>query len=109
MPTALSQRFSEAQLHAIIEQAVIYMCACPAQVAEQILNLRGLFSYQKQCLASVGLSEEVHTAIAEATQRAHDEMETCLEHIITLENWDRATMTMPPGLRQFRDAQIERI
>ena len=108
-PHDLSHQFSDEQLRAIIEDAVIYMCACPAQVAEQIMHLRGLFAYQQRCLRGDGLSEAVHGAIAESTQRAHDELERCLDQVLTMEGWNRDTMTMPAGLRKIRDEHIERI
>jgi len=108
MPNAIPSRFSDEQLRVIIEQAVIYMCACPAQVAEQMLYLRGLHAYQQRCINSGGLSEAVHRVIAEATSRAHVELEQCLEQVLDMEGWDRGALTMPPGLRQLRDEQIER-
>lgn len=109
MSSSLTQRFSDQQLQTIIEQAMIYMCACPAQVAEQILRLRGLFAYQQQCMGTGGATEvTVHQAIADATEKAHTELENCLHHVLDLEGWDRTTMLMPSGLRQLLDAQIER-
>lgn len=38
----LEQRFSDLQLEEIIEEAAIYMCACPGQVAAELRNLRSL-------------------------------------------------------------------
>ena len=35
--------FESSQLAHIIEQAMICMCACPAQVAQEILSLRELY------------------------------------------------------------------
>jgi hypothetical protein len=107
MSAALTHRFSNAQLQAIIEQAVVYLCACPAQVAQQLQGLRALYAYQQNCLSQNGLSEEVHLKIAEATSRVHDELEECLYQILLMEQWDMTTMTMPPGLRKLRDEQIE--
>jgi hypothetical protein len=34
-------------------------------------------------------------------------MEATLDSILTLENWDRATLEMPEGLRRLRDKLIE--
>lgn len=44
-----AQRFSDLQLEQIIEEAAIYMCACPAQVAVQLRNLRSPYRYQTAC------------------------------------------------------------
>lgn len=101
----LSGRFSSAQLHAIIEEAAIYMCACPAQVCQHLLGLRDLYAYQEQCLGRDG-NAEVHDTIAAATRRAHAELEECLDRILTIEGWDRATLKMPPGLRAVRDQAL---
>jgi hypothetical protein len=106
MPTDLICRFSNEQLQAINNQAAIYMCACPAQVSEQLLHLRRLHAYQQRCITSGSVSDAVHRVIAEATQRAHEELERCLDQVLDMEGWDRATMTMPPGLRELRDKQI---
>lgn len=102
----LSGRFSSAQLHAIIEEAAIYMCACPAQVCQHLLGLRDLYAYQEQCQGQAG-NAEVHAAIAAATERAHAELEDCLDRILTLEGWDRTTLKMPPGLRALRDHALD--
>jgi len=106
MPTAMTYQFSTEQLQAINNQAAIYMCACPAQVSEQLLHLRRLYTYQQRCITSGSVSDAVHRVIAEATRRAHEELEQCLDRVLTMEGWDRATMTMPPGLRELRDDQI---
>ena len=106
MPSAMTYRFSREQLQAINNQAAVYMCACPAQVSEQLLHLRRLYDYQQRCVTSGSVSDAVHRVIAEATRRAHEELEQCLSQVLDMEGWDRATMTMPPGLRQLRDDQI---
>ena len=43
--------FDNSQLAHIIDQAMIYQCACPGQVAQHILGLRELFRYQTSCRA----------------------------------------------------------
>ena len=106
MPSAMTYQFSTEQLQAINNQAAIYMCACPAQVSEQLLHLRRLYTYQQRCITSGSVSDAVHRVIAEATRRAHEELEQCLSQVLDMEGWDRATMTMPPGLRELRDKQI---
>jgi hypothetical protein len=103
----MSTRFSDAQLQHITDQAMIYMCACPAQVARQILSLRELFGYQLACVSRGALMEKVHTRIAESTARAHAELEQCLDEVLDLEGWDKTTLTMPEGLRKLRDQSID--
>lgn len=94
----LSGRFSKAQLQTIIEEATIYMCACPAQVCQQLLSLVALYEYQEQCGERLG-NQVVHDSIAAATAAAYAELEGCLDRILDIEGWDRATLKMPPGLR----------
>lgn len=107
MSEPLQHRFDDQQLKAIINQAMIYMCACPAQVAEQLQRLRALYSYQRNCIAGGPMSRDVHEVIAGATARAHAELEDCLDRVLDMEGWDRATLAMPAGLRHLRDAQID--
>ena len=47
----LQQRFSDEQLHQIVEEASIYMCACPGQVANELRQLRHLIRYQRDCMS----------------------------------------------------------
>lgn len=101
----LSPRFSKDQLQAIIEEAAIYFCACPAQVCQQLLHLMDLHEYQENCLERAA-NETVHTTIAAATAQAHAVLEECLDQILTLEGWDRATLKMPPGLRRLREEAL---
>lgn len=101
-----TQRFSNTVLKTIIEEAAIYMCACPAQVAVQISHLRELIRYQTNCSQSEHVDKEVHQRIALAGIEAHATMETCLDDVLTLEGWDRNTFKMPPGLRQRRDELV---
>ena len=102
----LSKKFNDGQLAMILDEAFIYMCACPAQVAEQIRALRRVHQYQQGCIDK-GIDQfGVHTRIIQALVAAHGEMEKCLDDILTLEGWDRQTMKMPAGLRMLRDAEI---
>ncbi len=94
----LTHTYSDAQLQRILEQSLVYTCACPAQVAKQINQLRGLFAYQAQCLNLTDTDHAVHANIAAATVQAHTTMENCLTDILKLEGWDIATMTMPDDL-----------
>ena len=75
------------------------MCACPAQVAEAIRKTRELHRYQRDCLNDPDNDSEVHQAIALSAVRVHAELQDCLDTVLRLEKWDRATLTMPPNLR----------
>jgi hypothetical protein len=108
MPDSLPIRFTNEQLQRIIEEAMIHMCACPAQVAKQIQQLRDLYAYQRNCLGRDNPAlVVVHERIADSTRRAHAEMEQCLSDVLGMEGWDRATLTMPEGLRELRRQAIE--
>lgn len=102
------ERFSSEQLSKIIDESIVYVCACPAQVAEQIKQLRKLVGYQESCMDQAGANSIVHKSIAEAALRAMHLMENCLDEILELEGWDRTTMTMPEGLRIRRDEALTR-
>lgn len=94
------KRFSDEELERIIDEAGIYMCACPAQVAVQLRSLRALYLYQSRCEQDPGNDQAVHQAIAAATAVAHAAMEDCMDKVLTLEGWDRTTLKMPEGLRR---------
>jgi hypothetical protein len=94
------ERFTDAELDHIVEQGMIYMCACPAQVADALRKLRELLRYQSACLAKPENDRRVHEAIAGYSIAAHAALENCLEEVIQLENWDRETLEMPSNLRQ---------
>ena len=97
------ERFSTEQLTKIVDEATIYMCSCPAQVAEQILHLRALVRYEEDCDRQVNADSVVHKTIAKASMQALQLLEDCLDEVLEIEGWDRTTMTMPEGLRQRRD------
>lgn len=101
-----AMRFSSEQLTKIIEEATIYMCACPAQVAEQILRLREVIRYQEECETQPDAESVVHKTIAQAGEQALAILESCLDRVLDMEGWDRATLTMPEGLRQRRNNSI---
>jgi hypothetical protein len=63
-------------------------------------KLRELYCYQLNCLTVPGSVSIVHHTIARATAAAHEELQVCLERVIELEQWDRATLCMPEGLRR---------
>lgn len=101
------QRFSSDDLERIVDEGMIYMCACPAQVAKEIRLLRELIAYQEACLNGPENSLDVHRCIAEAARDAHARMEACLDRVLELEGWDRTDLRMPEGLRRRRDAAID--
>lgn len=99
----LQTGFTERELEKIIEEAMLYMCACPGQVATEIRRLRELIRYQRNCEKSETRSTLVHQTIAEAGVQSHALMENCLQQVLEIEGWDRATLKMPAGLRKLRD------
>lgn len=94
------ERFSDAELAKIIEEGMIYMCACPAQVAEAMRKLRSLHRYQLNCLTQPQNDATVHATIAASTIEAHATLQDCLDRVLVLEKWDRATLQMPENLRR---------
>ncbi|MFN4326966.1 MAG: hypothetical protein ACK4FP_13900 [Azonexus sp.] len=99
----LQQRFTDEQLHQIVEEASIYMCACPGQVANELRQLRHLIRYQRDCITEGKTLSLVHQTIAAAGREAHAVMENCLDRVLEIEGWDRTTLKMPAGLRKLRD------
>jgi hypothetical protein len=100
------ERFTNAELVQIIDEGLVYMCACPAQVADAMRKLRELHRYQLNCLEDSENALAVHRAIAASTVLAHAQLQDCLDHVLDLEQWDRATLTMPEGLRQRQLKEI---
>jgi hypothetical protein len=100
------ERLTDAELSKVIEQAVIYMCACPAQVADSVRKLRELYRYQLRCIANTGNNNVVHALIAQSTIQSHAIMQDCLDKVIELEEWDRSTLEMPDGLRKRQMQEI---
>jgi len=99
----MERHYSAQQLEKVINEALIYICACPAQVAEIVNKLRHLYDYQQNCIAreSNDISIEVHNRIAQATVEAHRIMENCIQDILRLEGWDPETLKMPEHLREM--------
>ena len=93
------ERFSDDELTQIVEEGLIYMCACPAQVAETTRRVRELYRYQLNCLKDPTNDPTVHATIAASAIATHAELEACIEKILAIEKWDRATLQMPPNLR----------
>lgn len=96
----MQERFNSASISSIIDQALVYQCACPAQVCRTILEMRELYEYQRSCGNDSANDRKVHDTIAEATACSHALMEQCLTEILALEGWDMATLTMPESLRR---------
>jgi hypothetical protein len=97
--------FSDQDLEKIIDESVVYMCACPAQVAESLRKVRAMYHYQRNCLSDGNNVVQVHQTIARAAIAVQQQLEACLEEVLVIEKWDRATLTMPEGLRarQYRE------
>ncbi len=96
----MKTQFSDTQLSQILDQSLIYQCACPAQVAKHIIGLRDLFAYQQSCLNQTDTDAAVHKCIAADAQRAHAILETCLHEVLVLEQWDMHTLKMPVSLQK---------
>jgi len=101
------ERYTDAELVSIIEQGLIYMCACPAQVAEALLKLRALHKYQMGCAANSANDGAVHAVIQTSTVQSHHIMQDCLDTVIALEKWDRATLQMPDYLRKRQMQEMQ--
>lgn len=99
----LQKTFKDNQLTRILDQALVYQCACPAQVCRTLIGLRELHDYQLNCGNRTDTDRKVHEAIAASTAVAHAGMEQCLQQILELEGWDMATLTMPQALRKLQE------
>lgn len=98
----LATRLDDASLTRIMEQAAIYFCACPSQVAHLLTELRRAHAYQRQCLEQGSDLVATHETIIAALQQCHEVLESCLEDVMRLEGWDRTTLEMPENLRQLQ-------
>lgn len=103
----LQSKFSDNDLESIVEEAAIYMCTCPGQVASEVRSLRNLIRYQRDCIHSGNPLHKVHQTIATSAAEAHALMENCLLQVLEIEGWDTQTFKMPQGLRQARDRQLD--
>lgn len=102
----MRSKFSDRDLEHIVAQGMIYMCACPAQVAGAMQQLRQLAAYEMRCIADPDNNAEVHQLIADSTIEAHRAMEACLSKVIELEHWDPVTLDMPEGLRKRQLSEV---
>ena len=96
----MDKKFSNDDLLRIVDQAMIYQCACPAQVASVMRELRRVHDYQLKCLNLTGTDEDVHQRISDDVATAHQLMEQCLDAVLQLEGWDMTTLTMPADLKK---------
>ncbi len=96
----MKERFNAAQISKVIDQALVYQCACPAQVCRAIFELRELYEYQMNCANDSVNDQLVHNTIALSTEKAHELLEECLSKVLEIEGWDTATFNMPETLKK---------
>ena len=96
----MQPKFSKEQLMHIREQALMYQCACPAQVSVLLAEVMSLFEYQEACLNQTDTDTRVHTAIAKATEQVYPIFEQCLIDVLLLEGWNMETLEMPELLKK---------
>lgn len=97
-------RYSKEVLIKIVQQAMIYQCACPAQICKAIGQVRELYAYQQSCLIRNDTDKAVHERIATTCARNHADLEQCLEDVLTLEGWNLTTYEMPSNLDKLPPA-----
>ena len=103
---SLPKQFTDTQLTRILDQSLLYQCACPAQVCRTLMTMRELHDYQLRCIDRNETDRKVHALIAESTAACHRELESCLAEILALEGWDIKTLEMPEALRKLQDSLI---
>ena len=96
----MKEKYNASQVSKVIDQALVYQCACPAQVCRAIFELRELYEYQMNCANDSVNDEVVHNTIALATEKAHVILEDCLARILEIEGWDTGTLNMPKALKK---------
>jgi hypothetical protein len=101
-------RYTREQLSFIQEQAMIYQCACPAQVSELLLQMLDLDAYQANCLTQTDVDARVHKRIASAILDASPIIEKCLTDILNLEGWNLHTLEIPEFLQKRLLESIEK-
>jgi hypothetical protein len=100
------ERFTDTEIEKIVDEGLIYMCACPAQVADSLRKVRNMYRYQLRCLRDPQNDHRVHAIIVSASVRVHAQLEDCLEAVLVAEQWDRKTLSMPPELRERQAKEI---
>ena len=93
-------RFSDQTITYILEQSIVYSCACPAQVCKAINEQRALHKYQLNCLNLTDTDKIVHQLISDTVESTHAQLEHCLEQILLLEEWDMETYQMPEAMQK---------
>lgn len=96
----MQPKYSKSQLMYIREQALLFQCACPAQVSLLLAETMSLYVYQEECLNQTDTDVRVHTAIAQATELAYPIIEQCLTDVLILEGWNMDTLEMPESLKK---------
>ncbi|MBC7435132.1 MAG: hypothetical protein H7332_03580 [Bdellovibrionales bacterium] len=96
----MKEQFNASQISKVIDQSLVYQCACPAQVCKAIFELRDLYDYQMNCASDSINDRNVHDAIAAAAEQSHELMENCLRKVLEIEGWDTATFTMPESMKK---------
>ena len=96
----MKKMFSNDQLTHIRTQALIYQCACPAQVCVAIDTIRNLYEHQLGCLDATDTDKAVHTRIKESAELTHANLEQCLTDVLKLEGWEMETLEMPAFLQK---------
>ncbi|MES2972717.1 MAG: hypothetical protein V4757_03875 [Pseudomonadota bacterium] len=96
----MKEQFNASQISKVIDQALIYQCACPAQVCKAIFELRELYDYQMNCANDTVNDVNVHRTIAMATEKSHEIMEDCLRSILQIEGWDTTTFELPESMKK---------
>jgi hypothetical protein len=95
----MKEQFDPSQISRIIDQSLVYQCACPAQVCRAIFELRDLYRYQMECINDSRNDVLVHRAIADVAEKSHALMEECLTRVLEIEGWDPATLVLPEQLK----------
>lgn len=102
-------RFSVEIITHILEQSIIYSCACPAQVCKVINEQRALYKYQQRCLNLADIDKAVHQLISDTVKLTHAQLEQCLEQILLLEGWDMQTYQMPESMQKKLICEFENL
>jgi hypothetical protein len=96
----LSKIYADEQITSIRAQAIIFSCACPAQVCVAIDSIRDLHAYQAACIEADHTDKMVHAVMKSAAERNHAILEECLSEVLRLEGWDEISLEMPSNLRK---------
>lgn len=103
----MNRQYTHDKLLTIMEQAMIYQCACPSLVTKIASDLQHLYDYQLTCMNNTSNDAEIHSLIAEAATKAYIVIEDCLTRILTLEGWDMNTLKMPDYLIKQQINELE--